>query len=632
MSHRGGPKATINALIEDVYRTNPCFKRDVLHNWYVKQCLHAIHTSTGTPGVQRALQAISHRANSAKIKNWLAYVIKLLTAFRQELQAGMDAECSEACCVEGRDTGRAVHGELDQTRLLEALGRVSDSQVADASLVPHETSTALPSSRASTTPLSSELADEWDAACRGAHRVAGESPEELNGSSSQVQVQSDGIVFLHGLLAAIDAHSMQLRPWQQQLVTLIELVCRKVLGGNFRMLAIVGSVALALETPGSDIDLVCFTQYSINDLCDAKILRDIAECLLSQGPKDFEGLRASVISDARVPILSVIWMTPLGLPVTVDLGMNLQQSHDHVKWFHRVGVLPDPRTWSVETPPVPILMRCVKIWLRRRGLPRAKEGGLPSIAWLLLVLHSFSECSMVMSETSVPGHAVTSAVRLFRWFFNFYAASYDGLSGVLCFDSMSASSKLERSDTRNQFEVALIIKDPVSGVNLAPPLSSATKLLFAYELYRARALMNVFPSDSCEFNPDILSGHSPSLNSLPRRSDLGFGALVLVREGDGLSTVELAFVREIIPRPGWSADFLHRLDANSVLKTCLLRTIDNAGSSAVTTGCSRCLSPQSFICQVDVRQCGQTWNVSAEGLTRRYIMRRILSESRGLTH
>ncbi|CAK9067768.1 Hypothetical protein (Fragment), partial [Durusdinium trenchii] len=66
--------------------------------------------------------------------------------------------------------------------------------------------------------------------------------------------------FLVEMLAAMDVHMHQLREMQQGLVATVELACKRALKGHFSRLILVGSAALRVETPGSDVDVVCFTR------------------------------------------------------------------------------------------------------------------------------------------------------------------------------------------------------------------------------------------------------------------------------------------------------------------------------------------------------------------------------------
>eukprot|EP00928_Gymnodinium_smaydae_P017335 TRINITY_DN16627_c0_g1_i3.p1 TRINITY_DN16627_c0_g1~~TRINITY_DN16627_c0_g1_i3.p1 ORF type:complete len:925 (-),score=176.26 TRINITY_DN16627_c0_g1_i3:75-2675(-) len=67
-------------------------------------------------------------------------------------------------------------------------------------------------------------------------------------------------VLLLDTLVRMDASMQRLRSIQQCFVSIVERACRLVLGSHFDGLTLVGSAALSVETPGSDVDLVCFTR------------------------------------------------------------------------------------------------------------------------------------------------------------------------------------------------------------------------------------------------------------------------------------------------------------------------------------------------------------------------------------
>merc|ERR1719313_3223012 len=94
------------------------------------------------------------------------------------------------------------------------------------------------------------------------------------------------------------------------------------------------------------------------------------------------------IKDARVPILRMAWGTP-GQAVAIDLLIDQRRPREHVRWFQAVHA--SPKLTSAPpavTPLVTVTMRCVKWWLHQRQIPRTKEGGLPTIVWLLMAPHT----------------------------------------------------------------------------------------------------------------------------------------------------------------------------------------------------------------------------------------------------
>eukprot|EP00913_Durusdinium_trenchii_P000267 g242.t1 len=147
-----------------------------------------------------------------------------------------------------------------------------------------------------------------------------------------------------------------------------------------------------------------------------------------------------LIDDARVPILRVTCgpRDHVGT-CTVDVSVDQIRPLDHVRWFQRVGAAPRP----TEPPPpvaplVTLTLRCVKWWLKQRQIPRTKEGGLPTLAWLLMAVHvcSLKENQHEVSSTQRPMAALLSSLAAF---FGHYQ-SLECLDGVLCFSADGASS------------------------------------------------------------------------------------------------------------------------------------------------------------------------------------------------
>merc|ERR1719197_691755 len=83
--------------------------------------------------------------------------------------------------------------------------------------------------------------------------------------SQQTPQEDEGAAYLSEMLATMDLHLRCLRETQQRMVHIVELACRRALGNRFGRLVLVGSVALCAETPGSDVDVVCFTREPDSD-------------------------------------------------------------------------------------------------------------------------------------------------------------------------------------------------------------------------------------------------------------------------------------------------------------------------------------------------------------------------------
>ncbi|CAK0863253.1 unnamed protein product, partial [Prorocentrum cordatum] len=142
-------------------------------------------------------------------------------------------------------------------------------------------------------------------------------------------------MFFMELLAAMDQTTHQLRETQQGLVATVEIACRRALGSRFGRLVLVGSAALRVETPGSDVDVVCFTRNDGSEPADLPVnaLRKIhwaLVLLVEQYPDSGANFSMELIDVARVPILRVLWGPP-GAAVAVDVSVDQTGPLEHVK-------------------------------------------------------------------------------------------------------------------------------------------------------------------------------------------------------------------------------------------------------------------------------------------------------------
>eukprot|EP00913_Durusdinium_trenchii_P001836 g1702.t1 len=317
----------------------------------------------------------------------------------------------------------------------------------------------------------SELDESATSTASPASSDAGESESS---TSVPGAIRRDAAAWRRGeaIAAAVGLHRAgeRMRAWQQQWVSLVE------------EMVLVGSLALSLETPGSDVDLVCMTQSEVDAVA---LLRKVKDILTSEShstgfPEDFA---AVVIDDARIPILSITH----GSQVLVDLAINSHHSIEHVRWFNKIGAVPpNPPTVSQ----VPVLTGTAVSEFHQH--PRPKR----------------------------PCHA------------------------------------------------DLIILDPESGVNLAPPMSPATHILLVHEMLRARSLLKDATCTGQQQHLHAAFQPVPEFtNSLPASTTDSFDALVFVNgNGEGSCTVELARIHSIHKAPWWQAPFLARWDMQSRLE------------------------------------------------------------------
>mmetsp|Transcript_29371 Transcript_29371/g.51462 ORF Transcript_29371/g.51462 Transcript_29371/m.51462 type:complete len:702 (+) Transcript_29371:211-2316(+) len=466
-----------------------------------------------------------------------------------------------------------------------------------------------------------------------------------------------GEVFLIEMLAAMDSHMQQLRETQQGLVATVELACRRALGRNFGRLALVGSAALRVETPGSDVDVVCFTRRDGPEAPEmpVDVLRRVhwaLSVLVRQYADNGANFSMEFIDIARVPILRVLWGSS-ACPIAVDVSVDQVRPVDHVRWFQRVGAAPRPTAPPPAVAPlVTLTLRCVKWWLRQRQIPRTKEGGLPTLAWLLMAVHV---CSLpeTHEQAIISGQRpMVALLASLAAFFHHYAAA-DGLDGTLVFAADGSSSEFRRrSETRSgsNMPVArtsawaeLSVLDPtregMESLDLVPRLPPATQLLLAHELRRASQRLQRVPKgretafgDGRCVLEEVFEALPEGTNTLPCYvGPGGMSALMLLEDGSkGLGTVELGIIDRIVPRPGWNAPFLLRADERSEVHARLFSIEDSSGKCSPRRSYSPLvvLCPCHFICRVNVERDGRCFRLDAEGMNRYNTMKSYISDLR----
>lgn len=490
----------------------------------------------------------------------------------------------------------------------------------------------------------------------------------------------NGEAYLAEMLATMDQQLRCLRESQQRLVSRVELACRTALGKQFGRLVLVGSVALCAETPGSDVDIVCFTlnpegtpPLIVSETMRRANLRQIlAELVtITEGqvivtPSGIvPAYTMELVEDARVPILRVTW----GLfdeVVAVDVLVDQRKPLDHVRWFQAVHACPRPSAPPVSvTPLVTVSMRCVKWWLRQRQIPRTKEGGLPTIAWLLLALH-VCQLPETRKEVADKSEMAALACALLRFFRNYSSpGSFHGTLRLTTTEEMQAgdgeklTSEFRPSPTNKESPWAeLVVLDPTQAgedVNLAPSLSPATQLLFIYELQRAASYLQVPDTsanipcegeESSETQDTEMSASppgkskrqlealfeplSPLKNALPSTAPESFGALLL--QGDpskGVGSIEVAIIERVVPRQGWSAPFLHRSDTSTELHARLYDVSESSGSCLPRKGEGVVvLCPCHFICMLELERDGGRYRLCEQDLDRLRKMQHVLAKLR----
>lgn len=446
------------------------------------------------------------------------------------------------------------------------------------------------------------------------------------------------------MLAAMDQHMQQLRETQQGLVATVELACRRALDRNFGRLMLVGSAALRVETPGSDVDVVCFTHRHGSEAMGlpVDVLRRVhwaLSALIKQYSDNGASFSMELIDDARVPILRVLWGPP-GSPIAVDVSVDQSRPVDHVRWFQRVGAAPRPTAPPpLVAPLVTLTLRCVKWWLRQRQIPRTKEGGLPTLAWLLMAVHV---CSLpeTHEQAIISGQRPMAALLAsLGAFFHHYAAP-DGLHGLLVFAPDGSSSEFRRREGKRAGPWAeLSVLDPTregaESLDLAPRLPPATQLLIAHELRRASRRLQAVPrggeslfGESRQLLESVFEMVPEGTNEMPSYVEKPMGALMLWGGSSGkLGSVELALIERVVPRAGWAAPFLHRSDERSELHARLFDVEERTGHCAPRKhSATAVLCPCHFVCRVGLEREGRTWKLDVDGMDRLAAMREYLAD------
>ncbi|PFH33361.1 hypothetical protein BESB_085600 [Besnoitia besnoiti] len=157
--------------------------------------------------------------------------------------------------------------------------------------------------------------------------------------------------------------------------------------GSEVSLYLAGSTAYDVDAAGSDLDVVLLDRSSPST--DARgilqhlraMIEAVQQQLLHSGESalgsdwPLRSVQLQLVDSARVPILTL--RTP-DASVVCDISVNTSNSIWHSEFFSFV---------LQQRPQLRPLMRLLKVWVRNRKLPTMKEGGLPSIVWMMLAVH-----------------------------------------------------------------------------------------------------------------------------------------------------------------------------------------------------------------------------------------------------
>lgn len=436
-------------------------------------------------------------------------------------------------------------------------------------------------------------------------------------------------------------------PARARFFQLVQEAAADALGQHFERLALVGSTALRIDTPDSDLDVVAFTRRVLKQgeevpaPTPVESLRRIVQSLRARD----SSLKLQLVDCSRVPVLTAVSADRL---LSLDLTVDQPLGEWHVLWFqslwqaessrlpsplHRVplpAVDADGDTWEVGLEAA--ALRCVKWWLRRRRIPVSKEGGYPTVVWTLMVLHVL-RCSLFLNNAVAKEDRARTLLGAIAAFFDRFSECRCG--GTLRFHSGPDGMRSEfhqRSpqDRRYDFNGShdygeLSVLDPtttseisaawgIEPADLAPSLPQATRLLHAYELRRAQRLSAIALATTCE-GPQPLgqansaasggaalqalfaeAGEAP--NTLPTIVPTDPTGVFLFRDG----LIHVGILKKVSPKPGWAAPFLHRRDNQSAIAVELCYVHDSIGALTTMPSCvsEHWFKPCDFICLATV--------------------------------
>lgn len=450
------------------------------------------------------------------------------------------------------------------------------------------------------------------------------------------------------MVAYMSKVALERYPARCRLFELVQEAATEALGDVFGRFALIGSTALGIDTPDSDLDAVVFTQQGEDEKCTSRAARGVVEML-----RDVRALLAErdgtlqlqLVDCTRVPVLTVITAdNKLSLDLTVDEPLGER----HVLWFRSQAAAglqletqaaptpiykvpePSPDAWAQGLEAA--VLRCVKWWLRRRAIPVAKEGGYPSVVWTLMVLHVL-RCSIFLTGMDNGENRGRSVLTAMAAFFDRFAEC--GLVGTFRFSGGRGAECWQQhleDMTWPQMAVSeLSVLDPTTTtceehgawgqpMELAPRLSPATQLLHTHELRRAHwlsaaALCSNDPAGHEGVKAWSCGGGAALQQLFSEAGDTNVLPSAVPKQSKGvlvLSDGHLAFgvMRDVKPKPGWGASFLHRRDGHS-------RFLVQICEVEIETGLARerldlhlqWFRPCDFVCMLPLRHGAQASGV-----------------------
>jgi len=427
-------------------------------------------------------------------------------------------------------------------------------------------------------------------------QLHGEDFEAACSNSAQTSAE----IGISSILSYMRGVAVMKYPAKARLFETVQTATAIALGDHFQRFTLVGSTALRIDTPDSDIDVVVFTQSTTSVTGEehvppgaTQILSQVAKTLRACDPS----LRLQLVDCTRVPVLTVYTGdAELSLDLTVDQPL----SECHVLWLQSQRRDPIPDDSFMREVPVPTLdgweqgleaaaLRCVKWWLRRRQIPVSKEGGYPTVVWTLMVIHVL-RCSVFYNEAdSNQGKPVADERTLLgaiATFFDRFAEG--GLAGTLLFAEGKQAEFWPQTLPKDNVQALPVLSgesfsvlDPtttgqecaafgIMPVELAPRISFATQLLHAYELSRGQelsqqALMceedSLSSIDGGVALSALFAEASEQVYLLPAYVPPEPAGVIFLCEG----ILVFGILQRINLKHGWGATFLNRRDTQSSL-------------------------------------------------------------------
>eukprot|EP00415_Alexandrium_ostenfeldii_P005027 UN5027 len=227
---------------------------------------------------------------------------------------------------------------------------------------------------------------------------------------------------------------------------------------------------------------------------------------------------------AAHPILHVDWSLASG-SIALDLAINENLPLEHARWFRNIGAMPALDAMEAEVSALVTVARCVKLWLRQRQIPKFKEGGLSTVTWVQLAVHSYFSTQAPREDGHSPSQPLVAILARLAAFFHHWAAP-GSLNGTLRFQVNPLSSEfIHKPRTTDTCWDELAVMGPIPEVNPAKSildkrLLPATQMLIKYELRRATGLLPLpqprgcHPA-GCERFRKVFEPVSENVNVLP---------------------------------------------------------------------------------------------------------------------